>query len=362
MFAAPGSADASKGAGCMVISSHFYCATCGTDNPPQAAFCFACGKPLQASAVKANPNSCTGLLVANSLLHGRYCIFSQVGKGGFGAVYKAEDILLGNRLVAVKEMSQSGLSPQEVAMATDAFKREALLLASLSHPGLPHIYDQFFEVGHWYLVMDFIEGETLDEHLDKAKVRRLLVEEVLDIGIKLCTVLDYLHTRQPPIIFRDLKPANIMLTPDGQIFLIDFGIARHFKLGQTRDTMAFGSPGYAPPEQYGKAQTTPRADIYSLGATLHQLLTGDDPSQTPFRFAPLQLRSQTTPVGLDTLIMRMLEIDENRRPTSMHAIKLELQRFAAQRTTRQVGILQPGTMYVYASPVVPRQSFSTSQS
>src|SRR5207244_4818901 len=116
------------------------------------------------------------------------------------------------------------------------------------------------------------------------------------------------------------------------------------------------------PEQYGKTQTTPRADIYALGATLHQLLTGDDPSQTPFRFAPLQLRSQTTPVGLDTLIASMLEIDEHRRPASMHAIKLELQRFAAQRTTRQVGILQPGTMYVYASPVVPRQSFSTSQS
>ena len=86
MFAAPGSADASKGAGCMVISSHFYCATCGTDNPPQASFCFACGKSLQASAVKANPNSYTGLLVASSLLHGRYCITSQVGKGGFGAV------------------------------------------------------------------------------------------------------------------------------------------------------------------------------------------------------------------------------------------------------------------------------------
>src|SRR5438105_3997075 len=361
MFAAPGSADASKGAGCMVISSHFYCATCGTDNPPQASFCFACGKSLQASAVKANPNSYTGLLVANSLLHGRYCIISQVGKGGFGAVYKAEDSLLGNRLVAIKEMSQSGLSPHEVATATDAFKREALLLASLSHPGLPHIYDQFFEDGHWYLVMDFIEGETFDEYLHKAVARRLLLEEVLDIGIRLCTVLGYLHTRQPPVIFRDLKPANLMLTPSGQIYLIDFGIARHFKPGQSRDTTAFGSPGYAPPEQYGKTQTTPRADIYALGATLHQLLTGDDPLQTPFRFAPLQLRSQTTPVGLDTLIASMLEIEEKRRPASMHAIKLELQRFVAQRTDKQVGVLQPGITYVYPSPVVPRPFFPSAQ-
>src|SRR5437016_1632628 len=339
MFAAPGSADASKGAGCMVISSHFYCATCGTDNPPQASFCFACGKSLQASAVKANPNSYTGLLVASSLLHGRYCIISQVGKGGFGAVYKAEDSLLGNRLVAIKEMSQSGLSPHEVATATDAFKREALLLASLSHPGLPHIYDQFFEDGHWYLVMDFIEGETFDEYLHKAAARRLLVEEVLDIGIRLCTVIDYLHTRQPPIIFRDLKPANIMLMPDGQIYLIDFGIARHFKPGQTRDTMAFGSPGYAPPEQYGKAQTTPRADIYSLGATLHQMLTTRDPSEAPFRFTPLRPKSpqsHSDPGSLSTsmvdvlinklekLIASMLEMDVNKRPPDVASVKEEL--------------------------------------
>ncbi len=345
----------------MVISSHFYCATCGTDNPPQAAFCFACGKPLQASAVKANPNSCTGLLVANSLLHGRYYIISQVGKGGFGAVYKTEDILLGNRLVAVKEMSQSGLSPQEIATATDAFKREALLLASLSHPGLPHIYDQFFEDGHWYLAMDFIEGETFDEYLHKAAARRLLVEEVLGIGIKLCTVLDYLHTRQPPIIFRDLKPANIMLTPDGQIYLIDFGIARHFKPGQTRDTMAFGSPGYAPPEQYGKAQTTPRADIYSLGATLHQMLTNSDPSDMPFRFAPIHLSPQLAPTGLDRFIMQMLDLDESRRPASMSVVKQELQRFAGDWAARRAHSLQPRVLYARQSRRLPSTNIQTKQ-
>src|SRR3989440_647318 len=359
MFAVPGSADASKGAGCMVISSHFYCATCGTDNPPQAAFCFACGKPLQASVVK--PNSYTGLLVSNSLLHGRYCIISQVGKGGFGAVYKAEDILLGNRLVAIKEMSQSGLSPQEVVTATDAFKREALLLASLSHPGLPHIYDQFFENGHWYLVMDFIEGETLDEHLCKATARRLLVEEVLDIGIKLCTVLDYLHTRQLPIIFRDLKPANIMLTPDRQVYLIDFDIARHFKPGQTRDTIAFGSPGYAPPEQYGKTQTTPRADIYSLGATLHQMLTNRDPSDMPFRFAPIHLSPQLAPTGLDRLIMQMLDLDESRRPASMSVVKQELQRFATQWADRHAHSIQPRVLYARQSIRLPYTDIQSKQ-
>src|SRR5215469_2820651 len=345
----------------MVASAHLYCARCGTGNPVQAAFCFACGQPLQNPAVGPTTSASTGLLVQHHLLKERYHILGQVGKGGFGAVYKAADTLFGYRLVAVKEMGQSHLSPQEIAEATEAFKREAHMLAGLQHPNIPAIYDYFGEAGHWYLVMDFIEGETLEEYLYKSKGGYLPVEQVLDIGVQLCTVLDYLHTRQPPIIFRDLKPANILLIPPSRINLIDFGIARHFKPGQSTDTIAFGSPGYAPPEQYGKAQTTPRADIYALGATLHQLLTGDDPSQSPFRFAPLQLRSQTTPVGLDTLIMRMLEIDENRRPASMHTIKLELLRLAAQRTTRQVGILQPGITYVYQSPTIPRQSFPVSQ-
>jgi WD40 repeat protein len=343
----------------MVTSSHLSCARCGTDNPTQAAFCFACGQPLQPSPIPCHPSSLTGLLASNHLLHRRYRIISQVGKGGFGAVYQAEDTLFGNRLVAVKEMSQSGLSPQEVATATEAFKREALLLASLTHPSLPHIYDQFFEAGHCYLVMDFIAGETLEECLHKAKVRPLLVEEVLAIGIKLCTVLDYLHTRQPPIIFRDLKPANIMVTPEGQISLIDFGIARHFKPGQAKDTMAFGSPGYAPPEQYGKAQTTPRADIYSLGATLHQMLTNHDPSDTPFRFAPLHLSAQLAPVGLDTFIMQMVEMDEGRRPPNLSVVKQELHRFAAQWADRRMNSLQPRVLYAQQPGAPPSRAMKS---
>jgi WD40 repeat protein len=202
--------------------------------------------------------------------------------------------------------------------------------------------------------MDFIEGETLEDHLCTVPGGYLPVEEVLRIGIELCTVLDYLHTRQPPIIFRDLKPDNIMMTSNGHLYLIDFGIARHFKPGQARDTIAFGSPGYAAPEQYGKAQTTTRADVYSLGATLHRLLTGDDPAQTPFHFAPLQLRSQTTPEGLDTLIMQMLELDERRRPASMASVKQNLQGFAAQMTARKKTISQAGVPFLYTPAVLHR--------
>src|SRR2546421_5415189 len=244
---------------------------CGAANQPQAAYCRSCGSSLQ--AVKPTMyHSATGRLLANVTLKQRYRIIAPVGKGGMGAVYKAEDTLLGNRQVALKEMSQSGLSPQEQKEAADAFRQEALMLARLQHPNLPNIFDHFEENGRWYLAMSFIEGETLEEYLGHAHGGKLPVEEVLQMGTQLCSVLGYLHNRQPAIIFRDLKPANIMRTPDGHIYLIDFGIARHFKPGQAKDTAYFGSIGYAPREQFGRAQTTSRSDIYSLGAALHQLI------------------------------------------------------------------------------------------
>ncbi|MBV9231494.1 MAG: serine/threonine protein kinase, partial [Chloroflexi bacterium] len=287
----------------MVSSSSLFCATCGAANTLQATTCFACGQSLLASENTEQP-------AARLILRQRYRTLCQLGQGGMGAVYKAEDIELGDRIVAVKEMSLRALSQQEEEEAAQAFKREALLLAGLMHPNLPRIYDHFAEAGRWYLVMDFIEGETLEDYLGKAPGGKLPVKEVLEIGIQLCTVLDYLHTRQPAIIFRDLKPSNIMRTPAGQLYLIDFGIARHFKPGQAKDTTAFGSPGYAAPEQYGKTQTTPSADLYSLGALLHEALTGIDPSITPFFFAPLD----TGPAALQTLLTRMLDMDIRKRP------------------------------------------------
>jgi D-alanyl-D-alanine carboxypeptidase len=244
-----------------------------------------------------------------------------------GAVYRAADTHLGNRLVAVKEMSSRGLSPEDIVELTESFQREALLLAQLTHPNLPRIYEQFSEGDHWYLVMDFIEGETLEAHLAQIPGGRLPTPEVIQLGIQLAGVLGYLHTRQPPIVFRDLKPSNIMLMPDGRLYLIDFGIARFFKPGQTKDTAPFGSSGYAAPEQYGKVQTTPQADIYSLGATLHQLLSGTDPSQNPFVFAPLRL---AYPAGLEALISQMVETDRTKRPASIEAVKQELQRLAIE--------------------------------
>src|SRR6266581_1829375 len=366
----------------MAISL-YYCDNCGAANHPQATARFACGWVLQTTATapaSSQPptpvavqliqaaaqqamipiaKAFNGALAPGYLLKQRYRIIGQVGKGGFGAVYKATDIRSNNRLLAVKEVNPSGQNPQGIAEATAAFKREALLLTGLAHQSLPHIYDHFSEAGSRYLAMDFIEGETLEERLGKTPGGRLPLEKALSIGIQLCSVLDYLHTRQQPIIFRDLKPGNIMLTPGGLVYLIDFGIARHFKAGQARDTAAFGSPGYAAPEQYGKAQTTPRSDIYGLGATLHQLLTGDDPSETPFKFAPLQ--SSSVPIELANLIMQMVNMDANKRPTSIATVKQELQRIATIVTTLagipagQTNPLQSTVPRAYQPPAKPRQ-------
>jgi WD40 repeat protein/tRNA A-37 threonylcarbamoyl transferase component Bud32 len=334
-----------------MVPSDIYCTTCGAANQVQDAFCFACGRPLQASASSLQypvagsvSSTLTGLLTSNHLLKNRYRIIDLLGQGGMGAVYKAEDTRFHNQLVAVKEMSQSHLSQQQLTEAVGAFQREVHMLANLDHQSLPKMHDSFHNAGRWYLVMDFITGETLEDYMSK-KGGKLPPQEVLGIGIQLCTVLDYLHTRQPPIIFRDLKPGNVMRTCDGHLYLIDFGIARHFKPGQTSDTMPLGSPGYAAPEQYARvqAQTTPRTDMYGLGATLHQLLSGDDPSQTPFKFAPLGTRVQAIPTGLETLIMRMVEMDADKRPARIAAVKQELQAIASPVAPKQTSSLQPIT-------------------
>ena len=342
-----------------------YCDACGAANRAQATFCFSCGQLLHARK-KTDIPLFTNTLPANHVLRQRYRVLTQVGKGGFGAVYKAADLQFGSRLVAIKEMSQMGFSPQELTEAARTFKHEAMLLASLTHPHLPRIYEQFTEEGRWYLVMDFIEGETLEEYMLKVPGGRLSVDQVLSLGIQVCTVLEYLHNRHPPIIFRDLKPANIMLTPAGHVYLIDFGIARHFTPGKSRDTAALGSTGYAAPEQYGKAQTTPRADLYALGATMHELLSGLNPADSPFNFAPIQLPQHPAHKELEQLIARMVEVDVNKRPEHAAQVRQALENIAALKASMPVAryqaVNQVASGYRLAQPQPQRRGTTQVQS
>ncbi|HEY6286561.1 MAG TPA: WD40 repeat domain-containing serine/threonine-protein kinase [Ktedonobacteraceae bacterium] len=338
-----------------MLPGNVYCPNCGRDNLSSSVSCPGCGLSLKITTPL--PPESEAVVISNMvylkpdhLLEGRYRILNQVGTGGFGAVYKAEDIQRNNRLVAVKEIGLGGLTSQQIIEATDVFNREVMLLSDLKHPHIPRIYGQFTDPEHWYVVMDFIEGETLEEYRIKAPGACLPLMQVVDLGIQLCSVLDYLHNHQPPIIFRDVKPTNIMLAPGGNLYLIDFGIARYFKPGKTKDTTALGSPGFAAPEQYGKAQTTPQSDIYGLGATLYQLLIGIDPSVTPFHFVSLHVLDRTIPIELDTVVMRMLEVDVGKRPATMADVKKELQRIAAQQKTAKAGVSQPGGLHAQSVP------------
>jgi tRNA A-37 threonylcarbamoyl transferase component Bud32 len=276
-------------------------------------------------------NQPTQRLSPQTLLRQRYLILRLVGQGGMGAVYEARDTRAADRRVAVKEMRQANLDPQERVIAATRFQHEAALLGSLAHPNLPHFYESFSELGHFYLVMDFIEGQTLFQLL-QASGGPLPVGQVLPYAVQLCNVLAYLHQHQPPIIFRDLKPANVMITERGQLFLIDFGIARLFKVDQKQDTTLLGSPGYAAPEQHGVSQTNPRSDLYSLGATLHHCLTARDPATrpNPFIFSSIRQDNPQVPAELEMLIQRLVAVDEQQRPASALEVREELLKISQQ--------------------------------
>ena len=217
-----------------------------------------------------------------TVLNGRYEIVRKIGGGGMGAVYLATDRNLGGILRAVKEMIQSYIEETQQDKAVSDFKRESMLLTSLDHPSIPTIYDYFYDEkeGRFYLVMKYISGGDLASRLRSAPEGRIDEETVVGWATQIADVLDYLHNRQPPIVYRDLKPANIMIDGNtGRTMLIDFGIARWINK-EEKGVTAVGTMGYAPPELFsGKVE--PSSDIYSLGSTMFHLLTGADPQSNP---------------------------------------------------------------------------------
>lgn len=256
-------------------------------------------------------------------------------------VYQVEHAELGTihalKVHCETETDESGTSDYYSEIA----HREARFLTTLKHNSLPRVTDLFREGSCIFLVMDYIEGENLKQIVERAGNTRLDVAEVLDWGIQICDVLDYLHNQKPPVIFRDLKPSNIIRRPDNTLCLVDFGIARTSRQGVRVDTVVLGSPGYAPPEQYGQDQTTPLSDIYAFGATMHHLLTGRDPSTAPFQWPDIHDFNPLVPLALERLVMRCLAVDPNNRPESAQAIGSTLRRLREQMTPRAPSLATP---------------------
>ncbi|MGH2497938.1 MAG: protein kinase domain-containing protein [Ktedonobacteraceae bacterium] len=254
------------------------------------------------------------------LLRGRYKIEDVVGTGGMGRVYKARDTEYG-RFVAVKEMRQDNLQSSKLVDAQKQFEKEATILQRLArHPHIPEIFAFFNEGGRSYLVMQFIEGQNLLQLMRTYPQQQLPIDKVVNYAMQLCDVLSFLHRQIPPIIFRDLKPENVMVSTENSIYLIDFGIARFFNPDKVADTLVFASLGYAAPEAIWGANpgTEPRSDLFSLGATLHHCLTGFHPKNSPqpcyFRRAQ-DYNKQVSP-SLDRLLLKLVSTNKGDRYAS----------------------------------------------
>ncbi|GEM_PF-4769732 len=324
------------------MASPISCLICGQQQPTGSPYCGRCGSPL--------PGLGTGNLPPQVTLQGgRYVILGTVGRGGMGAVYRAADTRLGGKAVAIKELSDAAItSGQQKLLSIAAFRQEAQMLARLDHPNIPKVSDSFDEGAKHYMVMEFVEGETLEDFLQRQRAP-VAESQVRMWGMHLCDVLGYLHRQRPPVIFRDLKPANIMLTPAGQLKLIDFGIARFFKAGQSGDTLVMGTPGYAAPEQHGTGQTDARSDVYSLGVVLHRLLTLHDPASTPFALPPLRrFNSQAAP-EMEQIVAHATQVQVGQRFNSMD----ELRQALAGAAIRPAAPTQVATPVTTASPRRP---------
>lgn len=271
------------------------------------------------------------VLTEGTLLYNRYQIAKKIGGGGMGAVYLAFDQNLGGVERAVKEMVQSSIEEEQQAKAIEDFRRESTILSTLDHPAIPTIYDYFYDdgEGRFYLVMKYITGGDLAGRLRSAPARKIEERQVTEWAIQVADVLAYLHGLPETIVYRDLKPSNIMLDGNtGRVMLIDFGIARSIN-HEEKGVTAVGTMGYAPPELFS-GQVEPRSDIYSLGSTMFHLLTGADPQNNPlliFDFQknprPRQINSQLSD-QMERILMRAVEYNADSRFASAEEMRQAL--------------------------------------
>lgn len=303
-----------------------------------------------------------GLLQPGATLQDRYQVLGTLGVGGFSSVYKARDMHFPTvtRLCAVKEMVHVNRDPKIRQMATASFEREASILATLDHPAVPDVYDFFTESDRSYLVIEYINGRDLEALLSE-QATTFPVDTVIDWSLQLCNVLEYLHSHEPnPVIFRDLKPSNIMLDHHGRVRLIDFNIAKLFQTG-LKGTM-IGTEGYSPPEQY-RGESSPAGDIYALGATLHHLMTRQDPrTEPPFSFAdrPINEVNLDIPAEFEAIISRCLSYDAADRYQKVIELRQALESIApiiVSLNSRPIG--QQNSHISSISPVATKRDGSS---
>jgi len=275
------------------------------------------------------------LLQPGTILEERYMIEGVVGTGGMSTVYSARDLRFSVvRPVAVKEMINRARDDFLRETAVSMFEREANVLALLQHPAIPKIHDYFSIGTQSYLVMELIQGQNLENIISQTQ-GFISESQVITWAIELCDVLEYLHNQNPqPTVFRDMKPANVMITPNNRLVLVDFGIAKVFQGGQ-KGTM-IGTEGYSPPEQY-RGEATPSVDIYALGATLHHMLTRKDPRiETPFTFSerPIREINPSISIELEAIVNTALQYNASDRFKDITTMKVALKKIA-----RKTGIL-----------------------
>ncbi len=265
------------------------------------------------------------MLEVGSVIDGKYKILNEIGHGGMSTVYLALNERA-NKTWAVKEVRKSGTTNYEVVR--QGLLAETNILKNLSHPNLPSIVDVIDAEDTFLIVMDYIEGKDLQKRISESGAQPW--RYVVDWSIQLCDVLDYLHTRTPPIIYRDMKPANIVLKPEGdmgKVMLLDFGTAREYKgTGAAQDTTCLGTRGYASPEQYGgQGETDARSDIYTLGATMYHLVTGHMPEEPPdYRMRPIREWDPTLPPGLEAIIIKCTQSNKEHRYQNCKELKYAL--------------------------------------
>lgn len=247
------------------------------------------------------------------IIGGKYKILDTIGKGGMSTVYKVINLNF-NKVWAIKQVRLNRDTPID-------FLAEPKILKDLDHPALPRIVDIIYEEDFLYIVLDFIDGTSLDTFLDQSI--SIPETKIITWAKDLCDVLNYLHTQEQPIIYRDMKPSNIMLTKDGRIKLIDFGIARQYKENSSADTVVIGTRGYAAPEQYGNHQTDARTDIYSLGVTLYHLATGKGPNDPPYELLPVRQINPKLSEGLEHIIKKCTEQDPKMRYQSVKELQAD---------------------------------------